>query len=110
MDDERDFLEEMDAERTARNSHFPALAAAAEERRAFIRTLAARRQELGLSQTEMARRMATSQPYLSRFESGALDPSHSFEDRFAAALGLRVKRQIVKSRAIAMPVAARARR
>lgn len=98
MDDERDFLEEMDAERTARNPLFPALLAAARERRVFVRSLAAKRQELGVSQTEMARRMATSQPYVSRFESGNLDPSHSFEDRFAAALGLKVKREIVTTK------------
>jgi ribosome-binding protein aMBF1 (putative translation factor) len=95
MDDERDLLEEMDAERTARNPQFPALLDAARERRAFIRELAAKRRELGLSQAEVARRMRTTQPYLSRFESGDLDPSHSFEDRFAAALGLAVKREIV---------------
>jgi ribosome-binding protein aMBF1 (putative translation factor) len=95
VDEDQGFLEEMDAERTARNSQFPALLAAARERRAFIRELAAKRRELGLSQAELARRMKTTQPYLSRFESGELDPSHSFEDRFAAALGLAVKREIV---------------
>ncbi len=98
MDNERDFLEEMDAERTARNPQFPALLAAARERRTFVRALAAKRQELGVSQAEIARRMATSQPYVSRFESGNLDPSHSFEDRFAAALGLKVKREIVTAK------------
>ncbi len=98
MDDERDFLQEMDAERTARNPQFPALLAAARERRAFIRELTVKRRELGLSQAEVARRMGTTQPYLSRFESGALDPSHSFEDRVAAALGLVVKREIVPAK------------
>lgn len=99
MSEERDFLDEMDAERTARNPLFPALVAAANERREFVRALAAKRLELGVSQVEMARRMETSQPYISRFESGNLDPSHSFEDRFAAALGLKVKRAIVASKA-----------
>jgi predicted transcriptional regulator len=98
MNDERDFLDEMDAERTARNPLFPALAAAASERREFVRSLTEKRQEFGVSQVEMARRMATSQPYISRFESGNLDPSHSFEDRFAAALGLKVKRAIVSAK------------
>ena len=27
--------------------------------------------------------MSSTQPYVSRFESGEIDPSHSFKDRFA---------------------------
>jgi len=95
MVDALDFLDEMDAERTAANPEFPAILAATRERRAFIRTLAAKREELGISQTEVARRMRSTQPYVSRFESGEIDPSHSFEDRFAAAIGYSVKRELI---------------
>ena len=95
MVDALDFLDEMDAERTAANPEFPAILAAARERRAFIRALAAKREELGISQTEVARRMRSTQPYVSRFESGEIDPSHSFEDRFAAAIGHSVKRELI---------------
>lgn len=98
MADQQDFLDELDAERTAANSEFPAILAAVRERRAFIRSLAAKREELGISQAEIARRMSSTQPYVSRFESGEIDPSHSFEDRFAAAIGYSVKRTLVRGR------------
>ena len=39
--------------------------------------------------------MRSTQPYVSRFESGEIDPSHSFEDRFAAAIGYSVKRELI---------------
>lgn len=96
MADQQDFLDQLDAERTAANPEFPAILAAVRERRAFIRALAAKREELGISQAEVARRMSSTQPYVSRFESGEIDPSHSFEDRFAAAIGYSVKRKLVR--------------
>ena len=93
----RDFLDELDAERTAANPAFPAILVAARERRALIAELAARRRELNLPQAELARRMATSQAFVSRFESGEVDPQHSTEDRYAAAIGVTIERRLVPS-------------
>ena len=64
------------------------------KRRAFIRQLAATRETVGLSQSEVARRMGVRPSVVSRFESGS-DPRHSTEDRYAAAIGARVLRSIV---------------
>ncbi len=59
----------------------------AERRRRLAGELAARRQELGLSQTEVAARMHTSQSAVARLESGELDVRLSTIERYAAALG-----------------------
>lgn len=59
----------------------------AARRRSLAATLAARRQALGLSQTEVAARMGTSQSAVARLESGALDARLSTLERYAAALG-----------------------
>jgi DNA-binding transcriptional regulator YiaG len=92
-----DFRYELDAERTAANPDFPRLLAAARERRALIAQLAAKRRELQIPQAEVARRMATSQAFVSRFESGEVDPQHSTEDRYAAAIGVHIERRVVPS-------------
>lgn len=63
--------------------------AAALERRELARQLAGRRQEAGLTQTELAKRMGTSQGQVARFESGA-DTRLSTVARYAAALGVTV--------------------
>jgi len=98
MPRQRDFLDDLDAERTAANPDFPRILAAARERRALIAQLAAKRRELQIPQAEVARRMATSQAFVSRFESGEVDPQHSTEDRYAAALGLQIERRLAPSR------------
>jgi predicted transcriptional regulator len=55
------------------------------------------RHELKIPQAEVARRMATSQAFVSRFESGEVDPQHSTEDRYAAAIGVHIERRLVPS-------------
>ena len=92
------FRDELDVERTAANLDFPRILAAARERRALISQLAARRRELNIPQAEVARRMATSQAFVSRFESGEVDSQHSTEDRYAAAIGVQIERRLVPSR------------
>lgn len=94
----KDFLTELIEESTAEDPSFPALYAAEAERRELLKLLAARRRELGISQTELAKRMRTTQAVVSRLESGEIDPQHSTEDRFAAALGLRVERRLIPAR------------
>lgn len=93
--DETDELAEMVAERTAKNPAYPALLREAKARRAFLHGLAEERKRLNVSQTEIARRMGTSQPFISRLERGSMDPQHGTEDRYAAALGLKIERRLV---------------
>ncbi len=64
--------------------------AAALERRELARELAERRREAGLTQTELAERMGTSQGQVTRFESGA-DTRLSTVARYAAAVGMKVE-------------------
>lgn len=63
--------------------------AAALERRELARQLAGHRREAGLTQTQIAARMGTSQGQVARFESGA-DTRLSTVARYAAALGVTV--------------------
>jgi ribosome-binding protein aMBF1 (putative translation factor) len=59
----------------------------AEERGRLVRELAERRQAAGLSQTEVAARMGTSQSAVARLESGTADVRASTLERYAAAVG-----------------------
>ncbi|MGH9293508.1 MAG: helix-turn-helix domain-containing protein [Acidimicrobiales bacterium] len=58
----------------------------AERRRALVRELGQRRVSLGLTQTEVAARMGTSQSAVARLESGEADVRLSTIERYAAAL------------------------
>jgi ribosome-binding protein aMBF1 (putative translation factor) len=62
----------------------------AEERARLVRTLAGRRQAAGLSQTEVAARMGTSQSAVARLESGTADVRASTLERYAAAVGSQI--------------------
>jgi len=64
--------------------------AAALERRELARQLADRRREARLTQSELAKRMGTSQGQVTRLESGA-DTRLSTVARYAAAVGLKVE-------------------
>ncbi len=66
---------------------FPGFAEMAAKRRAVTDELAERRQRLGLSQTQVAARMGTSQSAVARLESGDADVRLSTLERYAAALG-----------------------
>lgn len=59
----------------------------AARRRALTEELVARRLELGLSQTEVAARMGTSQSAVARLEAGQSDVRLSTLERYAAAVG-----------------------
>jgi predicted transcriptional regulator len=63
----------------------------AERRHAIAAELAAGRRSLGLSQTEVAARMGTSQSAVARLESGDLDVRLSTLERYAAALGAELR-------------------
>lgn len=86
----RDLLDELIDERAASNPAFPGMVEAAYERRRLLRALAERREELGLSQTQVAARMGTSQSSVARLESGEADARLSTIERFSAALGVRL--------------------
>lgn len=49
------------------------------------------RTRAGLSQSQLARRMKTSQSYVARIESGRVRPSSGALERFAQATGTRLK-------------------
>ena len=64
-----------------------ALRRMAEQRASLVRHLATQRQTAGLSQTEVAARMGTSQSAVARLESGLADVRASTLERYAAAVG-----------------------
>jgi ribosome-binding protein aMBF1 (putative translation factor) len=59
----------------------------AEDRGRLVRELAEQRHAAGLSQTEVAARMGTSQSAVARLESGTADVRASTLERYAAAVG-----------------------
>ncbi len=58
---------------------------------ALARALIETRSRSGLSQSELARRMKTSQSYIARLEGGKVRPSTGALERFAAATGTRLR-------------------
>jgi DNA-binding XRE family transcriptional regulator len=56
-------------------------------REAVVAELAAHRRDTGLSQTEVAARMGTSQSTVARLEAGDVDPRLSTLERYAQAVG-----------------------
>jgi len=85
-----DFLDELVAEGTARWPDFPELLEAARQQRAFGRELAGRRKQLGLTQTELAHRMHSTQHIVSKLENGG-DVNITTLRRCTIALGLTLR-------------------
>ncbi|MBI3969966.1 MAG: helix-turn-helix transcriptional regulator [Chloroflexi bacterium] len=81
----------MIAEHATRDPRFPALLEEAIARRSQLRKLAELRATLGLSQTEVAARMGTSQSVVARIESGAVDTKLSTLARYARAIGKKLE-------------------
>jgi ribosome-binding protein aMBF1 (putative translation factor) len=73
-----------------RRSVFPGFAALADTQEELVAELVARRRALGLSQTEVAARMGTSQSAVARLEGGGADARLSTVQRYAQALGHRL--------------------
>jgi transcriptional regulator with XRE-family HTH domain len=69
-----------------RRTAFPGLRGLAARRRELVKELVKARQERGLSQTEIAARMGTSQSAVARLERGDLDVRLSTLERYAAAV------------------------
>lgn len=75
---------------------FPGFSEMAARRKGVVDALVERRVELGLSQTEVAARMSTSQSAVARLESGSADLRLSTLERYAAALGERLDVRLTK--------------
>ncbi|HEV2134950.1 MAG TPA: helix-turn-helix transcriptional regulator [Terracidiphilus sp.] len=63
---------------------------ALEDEFAIARAVIAARKRAGLTQTELARRMGTTQPAVTRMESGRVQPSLRTLQRLAKATGSRL--------------------
>lgn len=72
---------------SVRRSVFPGFELLAEQRREIAAQLIRVRRQLGLSQTEVAARMRTSQSAVARLESGEGDVRLSSLQRYAEAVG-----------------------
>ena len=64
------------------------------QRRSLVAELAEQRQAAGLSQTEIAARMGTSQSAVARLEAGEADVRASTLERYAAAVGSEISWQL----------------
>lgn len=71
-------------------SVFPGFAELAPDVDELVTRLADHRRRLGLSQTEVAARMGTSQSAVARLEAGGSDLRLSTLERYAQALGTRL--------------------
>jgi predicted transcriptional regulator len=69
---------------------FPGFREMAEGRERLLADLVTQRQALGLSQSEGAARMGTSQSAVARLEAGPADLRVSTLERYAAALGREI--------------------
>ncbi|VEI13974.1 helix-turn-helix domain-containing protein [Trueperella bialowiezensis] len=56
----------------------------------LLRELVAQRKRLGVSQSDLARLMETDQGYLSRLESGSINPRVRTLREYAVALGMEI--------------------
>ena len=85
-----DDLDRYIAGRAQKNPKLPAMVAARTNRMVLQRQLAERRVALGMTQTEAAVLMSTSQSSIARLESGEHDVRVSTLERYAAALGCSI--------------------
>jgi ribosome-binding protein aMBF1 (putative translation factor) len=71
-----------------------ALRRMSDQRRGLVAELAGQRQAAGVSQTEIAARMGTSQSAVARLEAGEADVRASTLERYAAAVGTEISWQL----------------
>lgn len=77
--------------RWTKDSKYAAAYAALGQEFQIARALIEARTRAGLSQTELARRMKTSQSYVARIEGGTVKPSTAALERLAKATGSRLR-------------------
>jgi DNA-binding transcriptional regulator YiaG len=75
-----------------------ALRRMSEQRRGLVAELAGQRHAAGVSQTEIAARMGTSQSAVARLEAGEADVRASTLERYAAAVGTEISWQLSAKR------------
>ena len=75
----------------SKNDNYKAAYDALGEEFQLMRALIEARTRAGLSQTQLARRMKTSQSYVARIEGGKVRPSTDALERFAQATGTRLR-------------------
>lgn len=80
-----------------RTTAFPGLQGMLDRRRQMLGELSQTRQDSGLSQTEIAARMGTSQSAVARIEQGYADVRVSTLERYAAALDRTVDWNVGKT-------------
>jgi len=77
--------------RWIRDNRYKAAYDALDEEFQLARSLIQARTRAGLTQTQLARRMKTSQSYVARIEAGKVRPSTRALQRFAEATGTRLR-------------------
>jgi ribosome-binding protein aMBF1 (putative translation factor) len=77
-----------------KDGRFSAAYHAAGDRARIIRTLVAARVKAGLTADQVAKRMQVKPKDVRAYERGATDPALSFHQRYAHAVGLRVRVEI----------------
>jgi transcriptional regulator with XRE-family HTH domain len=77
--------------RWSKAENYKAAYGALDEEFQLARALIEARTHAGLSQTQLARRMKTSQSYVARIEGGKVRPSTDALERFAQATGTRLR-------------------
>ncbi len=83
----KDEIDDIVAQRTARNPEFPQLLKAAAARRELMDALRHARLAAGLSQTEVGARMQTSASSIARLETVAQNTTLQTVQRYASVLG-----------------------
>ena len=78
---------------------FPGFREMAERRRELLQDLVDARLELGLSQTQIAAAMGTSQSAVARLEAGGADVRLTTLERYAAAVGAQLDWRLRRPRA-----------
>jgi transcriptional regulator with XRE-family HTH domain len=79
-----------DADERRHDPVFPGFREMGQRRQALNSELVGLRRDLGLSQTQVAARMGTSQSAVARIETGTSDVLMSTVERYASALGRRL--------------------
>jgi len=87
----RDIIVDMERQPEEGATVFPGFAALSEDVHDIVERLAAARRRQGLSQTQIAARMGTSQSAVARLEAGQEDLRLSTLRRYAGALGHTVR-------------------
>ena len=77
--------------RWSKDDDYKAAYDALDEEFQLARALIEARTRAGLSQSQLARRMKTSQSYIARIEGGKVRPSTGALERFAQATGTRLR-------------------